>query len=69
MSAYIATDRKQYVKADVFIDDYKYYLRQVKDYQPNCECIHIKSHLTNEGEFPLMDWEDIPTHLKEKGLI
>ena len=28
---------KKFVKADYFIDDFKDYLRQVQEYQPNCK--------------------------------
>lgn len=66
---YIATSEKRFVKAEVFIDDYKDYLRRVKEYQPDCECIHIKTHLSNKGEFPLLEWTEVIPHLKSKGLL
>lgn len=60
---FVSTSMKKYVKADYFIDDYKNYLRQVQEYQPDCKCIQIKTKLSNEGEFPLMDWLEIRDYL------
>jgi len=68
-SGYIATVEKRFIKAAVFIDDYKTYLRAVKEYQPECECIHIKTFLSNESdEFPLLEWLEIEDYLVRKGL-
>ena len=56
---FVSTSTKQFVKADYFIDDFKDYLRQVQEHQPNCKCIQIKTKLSNEGEFPLLTWGEI----------
>ena len=66
---FVSTRTKGLVKADVFIDDYKKYLRDVKEYQPDCDCIQIKTKLSNKGEFPLLDWWEIKDRLMDKARI
>lgn len=62
---YIATSEKKFVKAAVFLDDYKNYLRRVQEYQPDCLCIQIKTHLSNKGEFPLLEWDEVIQYIEE----
>ena len=63
---FISTGTKQFVRADYFIDDYKKYLRDVQQYQPDCKCIQIRTKLSNEGEFPLLDWWEIRDYLRKE---
>ena len=62
---FVSTRQKKFVRGDYFIDDYKKYLRDVQEYQPNCKCIQIKTKLSNKGEFPLLDWWEIRDLIRE----
>lgn len=56
---FVDTADKRFVQCDIFIDDYKKYLRQVKEYNSNCWCIQIESQLNSKGEFLYGNWNDI----------
>lgn len=62
-SGFVSTADKEFVRGDVFIDDYKKYLDMVQDYQPDCLCIHIKTMLSNKGKYPLLGWLEIEDYI------
>lgn len=65
MSGFIDTGDKHLVRPDVFIDDYAKYLRQVKEFNPDCRCIKIKSSINNKSDdFEFLDWNEIWSTLK-----
>ena len=61
---FISTDQKGYVKCDIAIDDRHYYLRQIRERQPDVECIQIKASYNNEhDDCHFMGWDNIDTFL------
>lgn len=56
-SGFISTGDKQFVKMDVFIDDYKKNLVQVKTIQPDCFCYHFDSGINTKGRYEYGDWD------------
>lgn len=59
---FINSGDKGYVRPDIFIDDYKKYLRLVREGNPDCDCIQIQSPINSEsidGEFPYLTWDGI----------
>jgi len=64
---FINTNSKEYVKCDIFIDDRHYYLHNVKEKQPNTECIQIKALYNKPQEgYSYLDWNEIDEFLQER---
>ena len=63
---YVATAEKQFVKCDVFIDDYRKYLDKVQNYQKDALCIQIQTKLNKAGEYAFVGWGDIIDEIKTK---
>lgn len=58
----IATEHKQYVKADFFVDDRKKFLINIKKHNPQAKCLLFASPFVNEESesFPLVkDWQQV----------
>ena len=63
---FISTEFKEYISCDICIDDRAYYLRKIKERQPETECIQIVSSTNNyHEEFHYLRWDSIDTFLSE----
>lgn len=61
---FVDTAYKEYVMCNIAIDDRAFYLRNIKEKQPNCEIIQIKTAYNNYNEFLYFDWNEIEKFLE-----
>jgi len=61
---FVSTGEKGYVKCDIAIDDRHFYLRQIREKQPQVHCIQIKAPFNKEhDDSHYFDWSQIDTYL------
>jgi len=56
---FVSTKDKGAVRCDYAIDDYKKYLDDIQEGNPDAKMFHIKTDINSEGKYEYVDWYDI----------